>query len=326
MLYSMEELHLKVENTLKELEYNKRKPAGLYEPIDYIISIGGKRIRPVMVLMACNLFTDEIEHALMPASGIEVFHNFTLLHDDIMDDAPIRRNNPTVHMKWNRNTAILSGDAMSVIAFEFLMNTLPGLSSKIFPVFSKAAIEVCEGQQLDIDFESMSEVSEAQYLKMIELKTSVLLAASFQIGAILGGASDKNARLLYDTGLNLGLAFQVQDDLLDTFGEQSRFGKSIGGDIVMNKKTFLMVKAMELAKGKDATGLKHLLSSDNLIADEKIRKVKELYLKLGVKDVAEKKINHYFELALKSMDDVDVSKERKQVILNLASMLMERKF
>ena len=322
----MEELLQKVEKTLNGLEYNKRKPAGLYEPVDYLISIGGKRIRPVMLLMACNLFTDEIDHALMPAAGIEVFHNFTLLHDDIMDDAPIRRNHPTVHMKWNRNTAILSGDAMSVIAFQYLMDTLPGLNSKIFPVFSKAAIEVCEGQQMDIDFESMSLVSESEYLKMIELKTSVLLAAAFQIGAILGGASDENARLLYDTGLNLGLAFQVQDDLLDTFGDQSKFGKSIGGDIVMNKKTFLMVKAMELAQKNDAAELKVLLSSGQLTADEKIRKVKDLYLKLGVKDVAEKKIKKYFEKALESLENVQISKDRKRIILSLASMLMERNY
>lgn len=326
MLYSMEELQQKVEKTLNGLEYNKRNPAGLYEPIDYIISIGGKRIRPVMLLMACNLFSDEIDHALIPAAGIEIFHNFTLLHDDIMDDAPIRRNHPTVHMKWDRNTAILSGDAMSVIAFEYLMNTLPGLASKTFPVFSKAAIEVCEGQQLDIDFESMSQVSEAEYLKMIELKTSVLLAASFHIGAILGGASDENARLLYDTGLNLGLAFQVQDDLLDTFGDQSMFGKSIGGDIVMNKKTFLMVKALELAQQNDANDLKGLLSSVSLTANEKISRVKELYLKLGVKDVAEKKIKYYFEKALKSLDNVEVIKDRKEIILSLASMLMERNY
>lgn len=326
MLYSMEELQQKVEKTLKELEYNKRKPAGLYEPIDYIISIGGKRIRPVMLLMACNLFSDEIEQALMPAAGIEVFHNFTLLHDDIMDDAPIRRNYPTVHMKWDRNTAILSGDAMSVIAFEYLMNTIPGLASKIFPVFSKAAIEVCEGQQMDIDFESMRLVSEVEYLKMIELKTSVLLAASFQIGAILGGAGDDNARLLYDTGLNLGLAFQVQDDLLDTFGDQSKFGKSIGGDIVMNKKTFLMVKAMELVSQNDAAELDNLISENKLSAEEKIRKVKELYLKIGVKEVAEEKIRGYFEKALISLEDVEVGQERKKGILSLASMLMERNF
>jgi geranylgeranyl diphosphate synthase, type II len=326
MLYSLEELQQRVEKILNGLEYNKRKPAGLYKPIDYIISIGGKRIRPVMLLMACNLFTDEIDHAHMPAAGIEVFHNFTLLHDDIMDDAPIRRNHPTVHMKWDRNTAILSGDAMSVIAFEYLMNTLPDLAPKIFPLFSKAAIEVCEGQQLDIDFESMSLVSESDYLKMIELKTSVLLAASFQIGAILGGASDDNARLLYDTGLNLGLAFQVQDDLLDTFGDQSKFGKSIGGDIVMNKKTFLMVKAMELAQQNDAAELKNLISSGQLNADEKIRRVKELYLKLGVKDEAEKRIKDYFEKALKSLENVEVGEERKKIILSLASMLMERNY
>lgn len=326
MLYSLEELQQQVESTLKELQYKERKPAGLYEPIDYIISIGGKRIRPVMLLMACNLFTDEIDHALMPAIGIEVFHNFTLLHDDIMDDAPIRRNHPTVHMKWDRNTAILSGDAMSVIAFEYLMNTRPGLPSKILPVFSKAAIEVCEGQQLDIDFESMSLVSEAEYLKMIELKTSVLLAASFQIGAILGGAGDDNARLLYYTGLNLGLAFQVQDDLLDTFGDQSKFGKSIGGDIVLNKKTFLMVKAMELAQQNDAAELKSLLSSVNITADEKIRRVKELYLKLGVKEVAEEKIKNYFEKALINLDNVEVGRDRKKIILSLASMLMERNY
>lgn len=326
MIYSFENLQKRVEKAIQELDFTSCKPKGLYEPVGYIVSNGGKRIRPVMLLMACNLFSDEINHAIMPAVGIEVFHNFTLLHDDIMDDAPIRRNRATVHMKWNRNTAILSGDAMSVLAFKYLMQTIPDLSSKILPVFSKAAIEVCEGQQYDIDFEEQSYVSEADYLKMIGLKTSVLLAASFQIGAILGGADEINSGLLYETGLNLGLAFQIQDDLLDSFGDPNKFGKSIGGDIVNNKKTFLMVKAMEITGKEDSNFLRNLPADCEISPEEKIKKVKEIYLRTGVKQLAEAKIKGYFDQALASFENVHVAVERKNEILKLTSVLMGRGF
>lgn len=326
MLLSMEQLQQKVESTLQKLNFNQRTPVGLYEPVGYIVSIGGKRIRPVMLLMACNLFSDEIEHALMPSVAVEVFHNFTLLHDDIMDDAPIRRNHPTVHVKWNPNTAILSGDVMSVLAFEYLINTKPELIQKILPVFTRAAIEVCEGQQMDIDFESLPAVSEKEYLKMIEQKTSVLLAAAFKIGGILGGADEKQATLLYETGLYLGLAFQVQDDLLDSFGDQEKFGKTIGGDILMNKKTFLMVKALELAKSADLEELKNLISSRNTDPVVKIEKVKNLYIRTGAKQMAEDKIRYYFDLALNRLEAIRVKSERKNEIFRLADLLMSRKF
>jgi geranylgeranyl diphosphate synthase type II len=326
MLYNFEQLQQKVEAAMHHLDFENRKPGGLYAPVGYILSIGGKRIRPVMLLMACNLFSDEMDHAVMPAVGLEVFHNFTLLHDDIMDDAPIRRNQPTVHVKWNNNTAILSGDAMSVLAYEYLMTTTPELFPKILPVFSKAAIEVCEGQQLDVDFESQFYVSEQEYLKMIELKTSVLLAASFQIGALLGGANDKNAQYLYDAGLNLGLAFQVQDDLLDTYGDQSKFGKTIGGDILMNKKTFLMVKALAVAGQEDKELLKDLISAKDFKPTEKIRQVKEIFARAGVKDMAEQKIKYYYDKAFSCFEKIGVPSERKAVITKMASTLMSRSF
>jgi geranylgeranyl diphosphate synthase, type II len=326
MLYNFEQLQQKVEAAILHLDFENRKPEGLYAPVGYILSIGGKRIRPVMLLMACNLFSDELDHAVIPSVGLEIFHNFTLLHDDIMDDAAIRRNHPTVHIKWNENTAILSGDAMSVLAYEYLMTTSPELFSKTLPVFSRAAIEVCEGQQLDVDFESQFSVSEQEYLKMIELKTSVLLAASFQIGALLGGANDQEAQNLYDAGLNLGLAFQVQDDLLDTYGDQSKFGKTIGGDILLNKKTFLMVKALEVSGREDKKLLNDIIGAKDFDPTEKIRQVKEIYDRSGVKDLAEQKIRYYSDKAFGCFEKIGVSSDRKIMITKMASALMSRSF
>ncbi len=326
MLYSLEQLQQMVEKALQDLDYGRRMPPGLYEPVGYIVSIGGKRIRPVMLLMAANLFSDEIKHALMPSLAIEVFHNFTLLHDDIMDDAPIRRNHPAVHVKWNQNTAILSGDVMSVLAFQYLTETKQELIHRILPVFTRAAMEVCEGQQMDIDFETMTMVTEEEYIRMIEKKTSVLLAASFKIGALLGGANEKQSDLLYETGLNLGLAFQVQDDFLDSFGDQDTFGKFIGGDILMNKKTFLMVKALEIAEGSDAAELKILISSRDTDPAIKIQKVRDLYIRTGAKQKAEEKIKYYFDLALSRLEMIPVKPERKKEILCLANLLISRKY
>ncbi len=326
MIYSFEQLQQKVETTLQEIDFKSYEPKNLYEPVHYILSIGGKRIRPVALLMGCNLFCEEIAHALHAAVGIEVFHNFTLLHDDIMDNSPVRRNHPTVHVKWNKNTAILSGDAMYALAFDFLLKTPHESSGKILSLFSKTAIAVCEGQQLDLDFESLSVISEKQYLKMIELKTSVLLATAFKIGAILGGADDMNANLLYRIGLNIGLAFQIQDDLLDSFGDPIKLGKIIGSDILVNKKTFLMVKAMETASEKDVALLQKLFSVKKFEDSEKISKVKEIFLNAGVKEMAKEKIENYFTDAIQSLQQIDLSSERKKTLFKLITLLGNRNF
>jgi geranylgeranyl diphosphate synthase, type II len=325
-MISLEQLQQDIEKNLIELGFDNMHPRGLYEPVSYILSIGGKRIRPVMLLMACNLFSDEITHAMKPALGIEVFHNFTLLHDDIMDAAPLRRNSPTVHVKWNPNTAILSGDAMSVLAFQYIMDTKPELALKIFPVFCSVAIGVCEGQQYDVDFETSDEVSQEDYLNMIRLKTSVLLAAAFQMGAILGGADDRNAQMMYETGLNLGLAFQIQDDYLDSFGEQEKFGKSIGGDIVMNKKTLLMIKAMEGARGDDKEFLNSMKGEGVIDPKEKIRRTLDIFTRTGAKDLAIQKIREYSEKAIETLGEISVPEERKTEVRRLISLLMGRRF
>lgn len=325
-MISLEQLQQEVEKNLIKLGFDNMKPRGLYEPVSYILSIGGKRIRPVMLLMACNMFSDEISHAMKPAIGIEVFHNFTLLHDDIMDAATLRRNSPTVHVKWDSNTAILSGDAMSVLAFEYIMDTKPEFALRIFPVFSRVAIGVCEGQQYDVDFETVSEVSQEDYLNMIKLKTSVLLAAAFQMGAILGGADERNAQMMYETGLNLGLAFQIQDDYLDSFGEQEKFGKSIGGDIVKNKKTLLMIKAMEEARGDDKEFLDNIMGGEQIEPDEKIRRTLDIFTRTGAKELALQKIREYSDKAIESLGLISVSEDRKMEIRRLISLLMGRSF
>ena len=240
-MYNQSELKKIVDKAIINLSYNTEAEK-LIDPVKYILSMGGKRLRPVISLMSLNLFSDYIDDGIMPAAGLEVFHNFTLVHDDIMDQAPVRRNFPTVHTKWNINQAVLSGDVMAFIANECFLQAPSGCLAKVFSVYNKAAIEVCVGQQLDIDFEKMSVITLDEYLRMIELKTAVLIAASARIGSIIGGAGDKDSDLLYEFGRNLGLAFQIQDDLLDIYGDARVFGKVPGGDIVANKKTFLAGK------------------------------------------------------------------------------------
>ena len=281
-MYNQSDLKKLVNKAILNLDYNE-KAEKLIDPVKYVLSIGGKRLRPVLSLMACNLFSDKIDDAIMPATGLEIFHNFTLVHDDIMDQAPVRRNVPTVHSKWNVNQAVLSGDVMAFIANECFLQTPPRYLLKVFRVFNKAAIEVCVGQQLDIDFEKAAIVSEEEYLGMIELKTAVLLAASAKIGAIIGGADDKDSDLLYEFGRNLGLAFQIQDDLLDIYGDTKVFGKIMGGDIISNKKTFLLVKALELASVEQAKQLHELFSLKEFDPGTKVKKVIGLYDQLNIK-------------------------------------------
>lgn len=302
----------------------KRKPRNLYEPVEYILSIGGKRLRPALVLMAANLYTSQLDRFLPQALAMEVFHNFTLLHDDIMDNSDMRRSQPTVHVKWNQNTAILSGDAMSFWAYEFFADCAPQILPTLLKIFTRTALEVCEGQQYDMDFEQRLDVSEQQYLRMIELKTSVLIAASLEIGAHLAHAGETDARLLYDFGKNIGMAFQLQDDLLDTFGNQQVFGKPIGGDIVANKKTYLLVKALEKTRGEDHEKLRGLLSQDSLSRQQKIDSVTEIYNSVNIRSCTQNKMDEFYENAIQSLQKVDVPESQKRELRSFAARLMVR--
>lgn len=320
-MYNQAELKNLVDKAIINLSYNTEAER-LIDPVKYILSIGGKRLRPVMALMACNLFSDKIDEAVIPAAGIEVFHNFTLVHDDIMDQAPLRRNFPTVHSKWNVNQAVLSGDVMAFIANECFLQTPQRVMAKVFRVFNKAAIDVCVGQQLDIDYEKALIVSEEEYLRMIELKTAVLLAASAKIGAIIGGAEDKDADLMYEFGRNLGLAFQIQDDLLDIYGDVKVFGKLPGGDIVANKKTLLLVKALEIATTEQRKGLNELFEISD--PEEKVRKVVAIYDQLDIKSVTERLANEYINISFSLLERISIDRERKKELTLIASSLIGR--
>jgi geranylgeranyl diphosphate synthase type II len=322
-MYNQADLKNLVDKAIVNLSYNSETER-LIDPIKFVLSIGGKRLRPVLSLLACNLFNDQIDEAVMPATGIEVFHNFTLVHDDIIDQAPVRRNFPTVHNKWNVNQAILSGDVMAFIANECFLQAPPRYMVKVFREYNKAAIEVCTGQQLDIDFEKAHIVSEAEYIRMIELKTAVLIAASVKIGAIIGGAGENDAENLYEFGRNLGLAFQIQDDLLDIYGDMKLFGKVPGGDIVANKKTFLSVKAFELSKGKQFKLLQDLFSEKESDSERKVRSVMDIYDKLNIRMLTENLANDYIEKAFIMLDKVEVPKERKIELTLVASSLIGR--
>lgn len=299
-----------------------REPVGLYEPINYTIALGGKRLRPALCMLAARTVGGDANKALHPALGIELFHNFTLLHDDIMDDAPLRRGEPTVYVKWNTNTAILSGDAMFVLAYEQLTQVDPAVMKEVFTCFNKTALEVCEGQQLDLDFEILDSVSIADYIHMITLKTAVLLAASLKIGALAGGADNDTAQHLYEFGLNLGIAFQLHDDILDVFGEPEKVGKQPGGDIIANKKTFLYLKSLELADTESREELIDWYSGPTYDVNEKVPKVKLLFEKTGVLPQAEAEKTRYYTIAiehLNALQGVDTS-----ALKDFAEALMER--
>lgn len=300
-----------------------QEPQGLYAPIKYIMSLGGKRIRPALALLGCNLFTEDINKAIPAAIGVEVFHNFTLLHDDIMDKADVRRGKPTVHKKWDENTAILSGDVMQIIAYQYISKVPLKDLPRSLEAFSQMATEICEGQQYDIDFESRRDVEPEEYLHMIKLKTAVLLGNSLKIGSWIGGADDKDAQNLYDFGINIGLAFQLKDDLLDVYGDEKTFGKKIGGDISSNKKTYLLIHATRLAKGEDAGELNKWLNITEY-SEEKIKAVTELYNRIGVKQICEEKMQYFYEKALNNLESVSVSEDKKQELRNLAQRLMLR--
>ncbi len=301
-----------------------RTPKGLYDPVSYVLSLGGKRIRPVLMLMAYNLYREDVKSILQPATGIEVYHNYTLLHDDLMDRADMRRGKATVHKVWNDNVAILSGDAMLVLAYQFMAQCASEKLKDVMDLFSLTALEICEGQQLDMEFEQRKDVKEDEYIEMIRLKTSVLLAASLKIGAILGGASKEDADALYDFGVNLGLAFQLKDDLLDVYGDPLRFGKNIGGDILCNKKTYLVIKAFEHANTDQEALLSDWFTRETFDPQEKIAAVTRLYNEIGVKALCENRIVEYSKRASESLNRVNVPAENKQELETMMNELMHR--
>lgn len=320
---SFKEITEIVNEGVNALNWDKN-PKGLYDPIAYVLSLGGKRIRPALALMAANLFTDNPAVALTPALGIEVFHNFTLLHDDIMDKADIRRGKPTVHKKWDENTAILSGDVMQIEAYKLIAQTAPQHLKQVIDLFSTTAQEICEGQQLDMEFENRNSVNADEYLEMIRLKTAVLLGCALKTGAIIAGSSGEDQIQLYNFGIHIGLAFQLKDDLLDVYGDEATFGKKIGGDILCNKKTYLLINAIAKAKDTDAEELFACLSKDFENPNEKIRLVTEIYNRLNVKSICEDKMNLYFELAIANLDKIAVHDTKKQELRNLAYKLLSR--
>ncbi|NOX45347.1 MAG: polyprenyl synthetase family protein [Chlorobi bacterium] len=315
----------KIRFALENLNFT-RKPEELYNPISYTLSLGGKRLRPVLCLMACDMFGGKIEDAVPAALGLEIFHNFTLLHDDIMDEAPIRRGKQSVYKKWNTNVAILSGDTMMALAYGQIMETPENIHSQVFQVFNQTAIEVCEGQQYDMDFETAENVDIEDYLEMIRLKTAVLLAGSLKIGAMIGGAVTEDAKNLYRFGENIGIAFQLKDDLLDVFSDEQKFGKKTGGDILTNKKTYLYLKAFELAKGEILETLNILFDGNQNNDTDKIKGVIEVYEQLNIKQLTDDLIDKYYQRAMSSLEKVNVDDSRKMELIKFAEGLKGREY
>ncbi len=301
-----------------------RSPENLYDPMVYILNIGGKRLRPVSVLMAAELFGAPYQKALDAALAIEIFHNFSLVHDDIMDDAPVRRGKASVHEKWNINTAILSGDAMLINAYQLFENYEGETFKDLAKLFTRTAIQVCEGQQYDIDFEEREDVSIADYIKMIEYKTAVLVGASMEMGAIVASASAQEAQHIYKYGCLLGLAFQIQDDYLDVFGDFEKFGKQIGGDIIENKKTFLYLSALQMASATEAQQLQHLYSVNPSDARQKIETVKTIFEKTGVAEKTRTEIKTYTQEAFDLLEQMNLASEKKAVFRAFGEKLMHR--
>jgi geranylgeranyl diphosphate synthase type II len=306
-------------------QYETKEPRNLYEPIHYILGLGGKRMRPVLTLMSAEVFDADYKLALPAALAVEVFHNFSLIHDDIMDDAPLRRGNETVHEKWDINTAILSGDAMLILAYQYFEKYNTEVFRDLAKLFSKTALEVCEGQQYDVDFETRDDVTIPEYLKMIEYKTAVLVAAAMKMGAIVAETSKENADLIYDFGLNLGLAFQLQDDYLDAFGNPETFGKQVGGDIIENKKTYLYLKAIEFSTENEKEQLLHLFSVQPDDNSDKIASVKEIFNSSGASQATQKAIQDYTLKAFETLQKIEIDNEKKDILRSFGENLMGRK-
>ncbi len=321
---------IQIEHLLKtlqtEFEQNSygEYPDELYDPIRYIMSLSGKRFRPLLTLLATSLYTDDWQKAVKPAMAVEVFHNFTLMHDDIMDRAPLRRGKPTVHQKWNENTAILSGDVMLIKAYGLLIH-VPDVSLRnVIERFNTTAAEVCEGQQLDMNFETRWDVTEAEYLEMIRLKTSVVLGMSLELGGIIGGADETAKKLMYTAGESMGIGFQLKDDLLDVYGDPKTFGKQVGGDIISNKKTFLLIEALSRAKGIVKQELDKWIAAETFDKEEKVDAVRNIYDKLEIRQLTEEKITHYFKNGFACLEKLDLPDERKKPLLQFVHQLVER--
>ncbi|MBP5277410.1 MAG: polyprenyl synthetase family protein [Prevotella sp.] len=324
-MYSSEHFLKLVNNYLDQLPYDRR-PQSLYDPIQYVLSIGGKRIRPILMLLAYNLYKDDPEQILPVATAIETYHNYTLLHDDLMDHADVRRGNPTVHKKWDENTAILSGDSMLVLAYERLAKCPPEKLKPILDLFTETALQIGEGQQYDMDFEHRTDVREEEYIEMIRLKTSVLLACALKIGALLADAPVADCENLYIFGEKIGLAFQLQDDYLDVYGDPEVFGKAIGGDILCNKKTYMLINAYLRADDADRKDLDRWLNAAAPDPKEKIAAVTALYNRLGIDRLAEDLINNYFEESKKYLEALSVSPSRRSEMIAYTETLMKRKY
>lgn len=314
-----------VNDYLEQLPYDRR-PASLYEPIRYVLSMGGKRIRPVLMLLSYNLFKEDPETILMPACALETYHNYTLLHDDLMDNADLRRGHETVHKKWNANTAILSGDSMLVLAYQRMQQCSSDKMADVLALFTETALEIGEGQEYDMAFEHRDDVSEEEYIEMIRLKTSVLLACALKIGAILAGASKEDADNLYRFGEQIGLAFQLQDDFLDVYGDTRVFGKAIGGDITSNKKTFMLINALNHANDDQRRQLESWIGATKFDRDEKVAAVTRLYNEIGIDRMAQDKIAYYFEQSRKYLQAVSVDESRKAELAAYAQRMMNRQY
>ena len=323
-MHTIQELQNIIDKAVKETEYPK-EPKELYEPIAYLMALGGKRLRPALVLMATDLFGGNIQEALAPALAVELFHNFTLMHDDIMDKAPLRRGQPTVHAKWNESVAILSGDVMFVKAYKMMIQVKPEILTDVLEVFNATAIGVCEGQQIDMNFENRNEVTIEEYIEMIRLKTAVLVGGALKIGALIGSADKKNADLLYQFGENLGIAFQLQDDYLDAFGDPETFGKQVGGDIIENKKTYLYLKAVEFAAPQEREKLLYLFSNHPDDSTNKIQEVKEIFNTTGASKATQQAIQDYTLKAFETLQKINIDNEKKDKLQSFGENLMGRK-
>jgi geranylgeranyl diphosphate synthase type II len=317
------QFHSLIEKEIRKKKYGKQ-PASLYDPISYLMGLGGKRLRPMLTLLSYSLYRKDVEQIVPFSIAVELFHNFTLMHDDIMDNAPLRRGNPTVHEKWNVNTAILAGDAMQVKVYEILAELEASTFKTVSIAFNKCAVEVCEGQQWDMEFETTGNVTEARYINMIRLKTAVLLGFSLEFGAILADASDADRKSLRDFGVNVGIGFQLKDDLLDAYADPTKFGKQVGGDILANKKTWLLIKALEKAKGKQRAELNKLLTEKRFNKKEKVKSVKAIYDSLHIPKLAAKKIDYFFSKGFAVLETLSIDSSAKAELKKFTERLIER--
>ena len=311
-----------INEEIQSIEY-PHNYSNLYEPIAYILALKGKKVRPALTLLACNMYSDDVKEAIHAALAWEIFHNFTLMHDDVMDKADIRRGQATVHKKWDENTAILSGDAMLILSYKYMSKSSSENLKILLELFSDTAAKICEGQQFDMEFEKRMNISEGDYIEMIKLKTAVMLGACLKSGAIVGGANENDRDNLYDFGINLGIAFQIKDDWLDVYGNPEIFGKKIGGDIICNKKTFLLVKALETAKGEEKKELLHWLNISSE-PDKKISAIRQLYNKLSIDKITQVELQKYYTQAINALNNVSVETKRKKALEDIARELIGR--